>query len=384
MRKVLIAGVMVAGLVAALEPSLAGAGSPAATTNTSSAGNNSPVKTWGRTFSVPTSVTLSDTAPVVQTQAGNEAGYVLLGDGTVWAWGLNNQGELGNGTFLNSRSVAVQVQFPPGTFITSIGEAFDSAMAIDSQGNVWGWGNGAQGMLCGNPDSTVPELVLGFGRPVTAIAGGSDHYLFLLDNGRVRACGSNVADDLGNPFIGSYSNTPVQVKNLINVVQISAGSHVSGAVDASGNVWMWGQGQYGQMGNGSFSSAPLPVEVDLPGPSSELSVGGSVDTNGSECAMSMGTAYCWGNDTFSQLGDGGTTSSAVPVPVSGVSNVVSVYAGGQASYALTASGGLYAWGANTAGQIGSGSQGGVQVNPMLVDTGVTQFSATDNTVEDSH
>lgn len=384
MRKVVTAAVLVAGLVATIvtttAPGLAGANASPAVTNA----KGSPVRTWGKTFTVPTSVTLPDASPVIQTQAGNEAGYVLLSDGTVWAWGINGQGELGNGTFISSKSVAVQVAFPAGTFITTIGEAFDSAMAIDSQGNVWGWGNGAQGMLCGNPDSTVPLPVTGFGKPVTAIAGGSDHYLFLLNNGRVRACGSDVSGDLGDGPGGGWTNTPVLVRNLTNVVQISAGSHVSGAVDAFGNVWMWGEGGYGQMGNGSFSDSSMPVQVDLPGPASELSVGGSVSTNGSECAMSMGAPYCWGNDAFSQLGDGGTTNSAVPVAVNGVANVVAVYAGGQASYAVTASGNLYAWGADNAGQIGNGSQSGVQATPMVVDSGVTGFSATDNTVEDAH
>jgi alpha-tubulin suppressor-like RCC1 family protein len=139
------------------------------------------------------------------------------------------------------------------------------------------------------------------------------------------------------------------------------------------------------MGDGTFQSSSLPVLVDLPAPASELSVGGSVPSNGGACAMAEGHAYCWGDDQYSQLGDGGTTNSAEPVEVVGVPQAASVYAGGQAGYAVDSSGNLYSWGADNVGQLGDGKRDGVpHPAPTIVDANVNMFSVTDNTAADEH
>src|SRR5664280_667448 len=183
-------------------------------------------------------------------------GYFLAGgDGTVWAWGYNGSGELGNGTPTDS-STPVQVAGLTG--VTAIAGGDDAGYALRGDGTVWAWGNNYSGDL-GNGTTTnsstpvqVAELT-----GVTAIAAGGTAYA-LRGDGTVWAWGYNYEGDLEN----GISSTPVQVAGLTGVTAIAGGAHAGYALRADGTVWAWGSNYYGALGNGTTTaSSSTPVQV---------------------------------------------------------------------------------------------------------------------------
>ncbi len=150
---------------------------------------------------------------VVQVATSNSDGYALTSTGAVWAWGVASYGELGNGQHSAYSTRAVQVDFPSGVRIVTLANPmpFDGAVAIDSQGHVWGWGLNAFGDLCisGLTALRPSELPL---NGVTLASGARTHTLFFSD-GRVYACGSGAYGVLGTGSTAS-SATPVAVVGL--------------------------------------------------------------------------------------------------------------------------------------------------------------------------
>ena len=227
------------------------------------------------TLASPVDVTLPGT--VAQIGTSNSTDYALLTDGSLYAWGLGSQGELGDGSLRNSLNVPVRVRFPAGVRIASIpadAMPFDTGLAVDTNGNVWGWGNNGGGELClGNSKlyTTPARLPL---TDVTTVAGASTHALY--DSaGTVYACGQNLDGDLGD---GSWhsTRTPVAVTRFDgrDVVKLVASFANSGALLSNGKYFDWGYNGAGQLGDGITGKASdVPVRVHLPHPVSPGSPG---------------------------------------------------------------------------------------------------------------
>ena len=161
-------------------------------------------------------------------------------------------------------------------------------------------------------------------------------------------------------------DTPVEVSTLHNVVAISAGQTNSMALDMSGNVWTWGENNFGQLGDGNTSNSDVPVEVQLPTTAAEVYAGGDAAANGQQLAMlTNGQVWMWGNDEWGQLGNGEEEPySDTPVEVQGLpDNVVYAATGGTESYALDSDGNVWGWGND------------IGLTPTIVAAGVTQISA---------
>jgi len=318
---------------------------------------------------------------VVQVVATNSDGYALTADGSVWAWGVGSLGELGTGTELASTTTAVRVAFPAGVRIVALPDPmpYDSGMAIDAQGDAWGWGANADHSLC-LPDIApvlVPERV-----PlahVTLATGAGTHALYDA-GGRVVACGVGAQGQLGDGRLAS-SPTPVAVTGLPagKLESLESSYDGSGALMASGAYYDWGLNTSGQLGDGSETNSDLPVHVRLPGRATEVAQGGSQLLNGQTVALlANGSAWTWGNGTWGQLGDGRTASSAAPLRLAlpaGV-HLRRVSSGGYSSYGIDRSGRLWAWGRNEFGQLGSGSSVAMTLRPTLTGLRVDGVSAT--------
>lgn len=184
--------------------------------------------------------------------------------GIVWAWGDNWAGQLGDGT-TTSRSKPGQVT-PALTGVIAIAAGANHSLALKLDGTVWAWGVNAHGQL-GNgttnpsPGPSRPGRV-GLGGSVIAIAAGMDHSLALRQDGTVWAWGVNIAGELGDGTT-IERNTPVQVHNLTGVVAISAASNgQSLALKRDGTVWAWGANHSGQLGDGTQTTRHTPVRVN--------------------------------------------------------------------------------------------------------------------------
>ncbi|HEY4993345.1 MAG TPA: hypothetical protein VII33_14820 [Nakamurella sp.] len=275
-------------------------------------------------------------------------GYTLAGatpsSGGAWAWGAGFGGQLGDGSTADN-------PVPGPVFglgdITAIAAGFDTVYALRGDGTVWTWGTASgSGTVTG---SLVPVQVSGLSG-ITAVAGGFGTGYAVRGDGSMWAWGSGNAGQLGNGGTAD-SPVPVQVSGLTNVTAIAAGGINTGyAVRGDGTVWAWGWGGLGQLGNGGTADSAVPVQVS--GLSDVTAVAGGW-FNG-YAIRSNGTVSAWGAGHPGALGNGGTTDSLVPVQVSGLSTVTAIAAGFGTGYAVRGDGTVWAWGAGTDGALGNG------------------------------
>ena len=315
----------------------------------------------------------------------------LTSSGSVLCWGSNEYGQLGNGTTANSTAPVYVVGLPSAA--VSVTTGYDSTCVLIDTGTVWCWGNNASGQL-GNGtfiQSSVPIQVLDSTgnaplSDVIAIAAGQYHACAVSSAGAALCWGDNAKGELGN---GSEiaSNLPVQVSGLASgVATISAGSNFTCAVTTTGNSSCWGEGVSGQLGNGNATGSVIPtVILDSTG---KAPLGGVVAISAgfeNACALtSGGTVLCWGANNSGQLGNGTTSSqSNVAVEVvdssgqSALQDVVAISVGLDYNCATTASGSALCWGANGNGQLGNGStaNSGAPVAVSGLSSGVIAISS---------
>ncbi len=230
------------------------------------------------------------------------AGWVhveaLRSDGTVWTWGNNGSGELGNGTTTSS-DVPVEVTGLTGVTQVAAG-GFSFSTAVDASGTVWTWGYN------------------GFGQ-------------------------------LGNGTTTS-SDVPVEVTGLTGVTQVAAGGLFVVAKAAGGSVWAWGNNAGGELGAGSTTQPDTPVQI--PSITASSISAGWCDAY---AIQGNGTALGWGCNVNGELGNGTTTSVTAPTPMPGVTDAAAVAGGTRFTVVLTSAGAAPAAGENSTGQLGNDS-----------------------------
>lgn len=225
----------------------------------------------GSTTERYTPVQVQGLGSVVDVAAGFLHSLALKSDGTVWAWGGNEYGQngvpggltFGDGTATTYRHTPVQVQGLDSVVAISAGRWH--SLALKSDGSVWAWGNNSSGELGDGSITTrfTPVQVTNLGS-VTAIAAGSSHTLAVKSDGTVWTWGHNYSGQLGDGSTTS-SSSPVQVSELDSVSAIATndGSH-SLAVKSDGTVWAWGNNSLGQLGDGTTTNRYTPVQVANP------------------------------------------------------------------------------------------------------------------------
>jgi RHS repeat-associated protein len=244
--------------------------------------------------------------------AGNYHGLAVRQDGTAVAWGDNAAGELGNGATVNSSTPVAVSGLSSVTAVAAGGMPTTPghSLALKSDGTVWAWGYNKAGQL-GNgstANSAVPLQVNGLSG-VTAISANGNNSVALKSDGTVWAWGDNSAGQLGNSSAGRSSTTPVQV-NISGVSSISNGADFGLAVKSDGTAWGWGDDASGQLGDGGACgrSCVTPTQVGLTGVAAVS--GGYTHSLG---ITNGGTSYAWGDNSQGELGNGTTTSSSKPV-----------------------------------------------------------------------
>jgi alpha-tubulin suppressor-like RCC1 family protein len=337
----------------------------------------------GTTTASPSPAVVSNLSNVVTIADGccdDEFGLGLKSDGTVWAWGANGIGELGNGTTVSS-STPVQVSGLAG--VTGIAANWDHALAVESDGTVWAWGYNGNGEL-GNGITTNSNTPVQVCSPaptqiclsnVIAVAAGDSESMALKSDGTVWVWGYNGNGQLG---IGTTSplqqTTPVQVNGLSGVLAIAAGNGNSLVLKGDGTVWGWGYNLDGRLGNGTTTSSTTPVQASGLSGVIAIAAGDGV----SLALKSDGSVWAWGSGS---LGNGTTAGSTIPVQVQSLSGMTAIAVGSNYSLALKSDSTVWAWGNNGSGQLGIGTTSPltpvttpVQVNNL---SGVTAIAAGD-------
>lgn len=295
-----------------------------------------------------TPVQVASLTNVHRVAAGYGHSLAVGEDGTVWAWGRNHRGQLGDGSTTN-RNTPVQVMGLANVRDAAAGGAHSLAVAED--GSVWAWGFNHFGQL--GDGSTLnrwtPVRVVGITR-AHMVAAGEDFSLAVHDDGLIWAWGRNSTGQLGNGTI-SHAYAPLQVVGLTNVGSAAAGAHHTVAVRDDGSVWSWGYNYYGQVGDGGSGQRNSPVEVAGLTDVRRVAAGGVH----SLAVRADGSVWSWGYNFFGQLGTGNTATQRRPVGVMGLDDARGVAAGYYHSLAVGDESGAWAWGSNANGQVGDGS-----------------------------
>ncbi len=286
---------------------------------------------------------------IVSVAAGGYHGAAVREDGTVWAWGDNQYGQLGDLT-TTARSAPVQVRGLLG--VTQVSAGLRHTMALKSDGTVWTWGYNYYGELGDgtNTNRNAPSQVVGLAHIVAISAAGSG-CLALQSDGTVWAWGDNTFGQLGDGTT-AHQSTPKKVPGLSSVSDISAGVYHCLARKSDGTVWAWGDNTYGQLGDGTTTGRHSPVQVSGLTDAIAITAG-----RGHSVASKLdGSVWTWGGAYAGQLGNGLDSAQSTPVQVSGLAGIVSLSAGENSNLALRNDGCIYAWGANTSGQLCDGTK----------------------------
>ncbi|HPW56369.1 MAG: SUMF1/EgtB/PvdO family nonheme iron enzyme [Thermoanaerobaculaceae bacterium] len=311
---------------------------------------------WGDGSNEPRQV--SGLNGVVQA-VGQGHRIVLRSNGSLWGWGANSFGQLGNGNN-SSQSAPVQVVGLGNIKQIAVGENHTLALATD--GKVWAWGYNRHGELGdgSNQDRNLPVPVSGLSGIVRIAAGRYSSYAVGGD-GRVWAWGVNDFGELGDGTT-SARNTPVAVVGLSGVVEVAGGWAFALARRTDGSVWAWGYNGDGELGDGTRERRLTPVRV--------LNVSGATGIAAGDWQSyaigAGGKVWAWGEDLFGQLGMRRTVYSSTPLTQTAVGDSIQVAAGAYHSLAVRSDGKVVSWGSNSEGQLGYVTSWQVSEQPKAI------------------
>ena len=251
-------------------------------------------------------------------------------DGTLWAWGYNANGQLGDGT-TTQRTSPVQIGSDTNWASVAVGGGGSHTMAIKTTGTLWAWGYNAFTQL-GDGTST-------------------------------------------------QRTSPVQIGSDVNWASVACGTYHTIAIKSTGTMWGWGYNGSGQNGTTANRTAPFQIGSDVNWASVSC---GQFYTM---AIKTTGTLWGWGNNFYSTIGDGTTTQRTSPVQIGSDVNWASVACGYVHTMAIKTTGTLYAWGQNGGGQFGETTntgRGGKNENnnyrnvraPMQVGTLINNTSSS--------
>ena len=343
---------------------------------------------------MPVQVTSLGTS-VVEVAARALETCAIKQDGTLWCWGDNNWGQLGDGTASGQDCSGDSCELLPvqvtslGTSVVEVAVGDDHTCARKQDGTLWCWGENYYGE-CGDGTTAgqdcngfkcrhSPVRVTSLGTSVVEVAAGYEHTCARKQDGTLWCWGANGSGQLGDGTKVAKPS-PAQVTSAgTSVVEVEAGNEHTCARKQDGTLWCWGYNRYGQLGDGTASNLPSPSPVQVVSCPASTDAGQDANTADATdddvtsvcvsqfvevaageyhtCAIKQdGTLWCWGNNNYSQLGDGTTTQRLSPVYVTSLgASVVEVAAGGSHTCARKQDDTLWCWGQNDDGQLGDGT-----------------------------
>jgi len=270
-------------------------------------------------------------------------------DGTLWSWGSDYGGQLGLG---NNHSIRLSpVQVGSLTDWDNISGGYQHSLAIKTDGTLWSWGGNSYGELGqGNRTHRSSPVQVGSLTDWDNISGGREFTLATKTDGTLWSWGRNDDGQLGQGHTTDRIS-PVQVGSLTDWDNISGGYQYSLAIKTDGTLWAWGRNSYGQLGQGNITHRSSPVQVGSLTDWRYISAG----CQHTLAIKTDGTLWSWGRNTYGQLGSGNRANRSSPVQVGNLTDWKYISAGCQHTLAIKTDGTLWSWGRNDDGQLGSGN-----------------------------
>ena len=291
---------------------------------------------------------------------GADHGMAIKTNGTLWGWGVNSAGQIGDNT-VTTRSSPTQIGTLTGWSKVSAGASH--SMAIYTDGTLWAWGLGTSGQLGYNP---ITPSRLTSTNDWSEISGGTSHTMGVKTDGTLWTWGVNGNGQLGQNNVTARSS-PTQVGTLTNWSKVSATTGASSgfAIKTDGTIWGWGLNSSGQLGDGTTVNRSSPVQIGT------LTNWSSISTIFSDHVMAIktdGTLWGWGNNASGRIGDGTTVGRSSPVQIGTLTNWSKVSAGIGHTTAIKGDGTLWSWGTADSGVLGDNTISPSKLSPIQIGT----------------
>jgi alpha-tubulin suppressor-like RCC1 family protein len=319
---------------------------------------------WGRNIegALGTNTTTSHSSPVQTVSGGTSwltisAGAfhttVIKTDGSLWLWGCGANGRLGTNTTINQSSPVQTVS--GGTNWRSVSTGDEHTTAIKTDGSLWLWGLNTEGQL-GNNDinnQSSPVQTISGGNNWRSVSAGNVHTAAIKTDGSLWLWGCGGSGQLGNNATGNQSSPVQTISGGNNWRSVSAGFNHTAAIKTDGSLWLWGSGGGGRLGNGANINQSSPVQTVSGGTNWRNVSGGIVHTT---AIKTDGTLWLWGCNSNGQLGDNTTINKSSPVQtISGGNNWRLGISSNLHTTAIKTDGTLWLWGLGSYGELGNNS-----------------------------
>lgn len=282
----------------------------------------------------------------------------LKRDGTLWVWGENENGQLGDGMHIDQ---TIPEQIGTDTDWTSVDAGYFHSVALKTDGSLWAWGYNLKGQLGDGTtvDKSIPTRVGGDSDWV-AVSGGAYHTVALKRNGSLWSWGYNSSGQLGD---GTQEDklTPVRVGVDTDWIAASAGFYHTVAVKRDGSLWAWGYNNSGQLGDGTHTSRTNPTMIGNDTTWAAMSAG----CHHTVALKVDGSLWAWGYNSSGQLGDGTTIDRLSPARIGDMFDWLMIAAGAYHTLAVKRDGTSWGWGSNQSGQLGDGTKND-RHSPILI------------------
>lgn len=269
------------------------------------------------------------------------AGYALAltNEGSLYGWGVNAAGQLGDGSEVRRPQ---PVRIPGLSNVVRIAAGRSHGLALTADGRVWAWGANGNGQLgVGTPGNRrVPTLIPSLA-DIVGIDAGNAHSIAITRTGDVFAWGANTHGQLGDATRKKRTQ-PVRIA-LSDVIQVAAGATHTLALQRNGTVYAWGSGARGELGTGAQADSTRPAAIG-----NVLAVAIRAGRRFSAAVRPDGTLMTWGANEAGQLGDGSRLDRPVPTPGPSLTSISALSLGGRHALAVTANGDVWTWGRNDA------------------------------------